>query len=350
MKLRTLTDGRYMFEYVDSQRKRVRLGLGKSKPIAEAKAAKFTAWLLDGIDPRREMERVNEQARLSSITLRQYAYTFLKTHRMAKATKAYYEQRMVYLARCKSVVDVPMCEITKRAFRKYMDDRMAEGASATTVNGEKRTASAILGEAVNEGILSINPLSGLKALRGKRKRTIELTSEQVAGLVADIRDPVTQLIVKFAIYSGIRKNGILGLRISDVLFTDIGAIVRAKMKGGHYENVPISRYGAEVLREAIGERVEGYVFTGRAGGKHSERLSGFDKAVGRQGLTSVEGYKLRFHDLRHLYGTELLNAGVSLDDIALLLGHGSTAVTRIYTQRRMVSVAAGLEKQRRVGG
>jgi len=41
----------------------------------------------------------------------------------------------------------------------------------------------------------------------------------------------------------------------------------------------------------------------------------------------------RQHDLRHTFCTWLADAGVSMDDIALLVGHSSTWVTQRYRHR-----------------
>ncbi len=40
--------------------------------------------------------------------------------------------------------------------------------------------------------------------------------------------------------------------------------------------------------------------------------------------------RIRVHDGRHTYAVRLREAGVSLDDIAELLGHSDTKTTRIY--------------------
>ena len=55
----------------------------------------------------------------------------------------------------------------------------------------------------------------------------------------------------------------------------------------------------------------------------------FDRAVRKLGLT-VNGTKLRFHDLRHIFGTWLHQAGVSLDVIRPLLGHKDRETTDRY--------------------
>ena len=44
----------------------------------------------------------------------------------------------------------------------------------------------------------------------------------------------------------------------------------------------------------------------------------------------VNGTKLRFHDLRHVFATWLHSAGVSLDDIRDLLGHKDRDTTDRY--------------------
>ena len=55
----------------------------------------------------------------------------------------------------------------------------------------------------------------------------------------------------------------------------------------------------------------------------------FDRAVRKLGLT-VNGTKLRFHDLRHVFGTWLLREGVSLDVLRELLGHRDRDTTDRY--------------------
>jgi len=55
----------------------------------------------------------------------------------------------------------------------------------------------------------------------------------------------------------------------------------------------------------------------------------FDRVVRKVGLT-VDGTKLRFHDLRHIHATWLLRAGVSLDALRELLGHRDRKTTDRY--------------------
>ena len=55
----------------------------------------------------------------------------------------------------------------------------------------------------------------------------------------------------------------------------------------------------------------------------------FNRAVRKIGLT-VNGTKFIFHDLRHVFATWLLCAGVSLDAIRELMGHKDRTTTDRY--------------------
>jgi integrase len=51
---------------------------------------------------------------------------------------------------------------------------------------------------------------------------------------------------------------------------------------------------------------------------------------------------IRIHDLRHIVGLKLVNAGVSLEVIASVLGHTTTNVTKRYSKVRMETAGKAL--------
>ncbi len=139
-------------------------------------------------------------------------------------------------------------------------------------------------------------------------------------------------IVEFAIYSGFRKENILGLKIESIKFHDLTPTGEAELviKGGRTEKFPLYPLAIEVLKRAIGNREKGYVFLNpHTNTRYYSILKTFDRAVRKTSLT-VGGKKLRFHDLRHVFATWLHKSGVSLDIVRLLLGHRDRETTDRY--------------------
>jgi integrase len=52
---------------------------------------------------------------------------------------------------------------------------------------------------------------------------------------------------------------------------------------------------------------------------------------------------LRKHDLRHLLGNTMVSRGATPEEIAALLGHSSTAVTRRYAKAEVESKADSIK-------
>ena len=98
----------------------------------------------------------------------------------------------------------------------------------------------------------------------------------------------------------------------------------------------------------IGLREEGFVFINpKTGTRYHSIHKTFDKVVRRVGLT-VDGTKLRFHDLRHVFATWLLNAGVSLDMLRPLMGHRDRNTTDRYATIDKIVASEALNAMPRI--
>jgi site-specific recombinase XerD len=106
----------------------------------------------------------------------------------------------------------------------------------------------------------------------------------------------------------------------------------------------------DVLRRAIGDRKEGYVFINpQTGTRYTSIHKKFDQVVRELGLTAADGTKLRFHDLRHVFATWLHREGVSLDSLRFLLGHLDRTTTDRYTTVDRVALGDVLSLLPRLG-
>ena len=95
-----------------------------------------------------------------------------------------YKYRFKNLSRCPELVDVPICEISKRVMIDYMHAQMAQdGVKAATVNKEASMVKCMLFRAVEWDIIDSNPLQGMRLFKESEKRRVFLTPEQAGELM-----------------------------------------------------------------------------------------------------------------------------------------------------------------------
>ena len=221
---------------------------------------------------------------------------------------------------------------------RYRVDK--EDASNATANREAAMIRNMLNRAADWGILQYNPIQGLKLLKEKPKRDVRITVDQARALVSALPSPLDN-IVEFAIYTGLRKENILSLRIDQV---EIGesARIRVTQKGGKPLTIPINQHAANLFKRVIGERTTGYVFINpKTDTRYKSINRTFDRTVRKLGL-EVNGEKLRFHDLRHVFATWLADSGVPLTHIQILLGHTDIKTTDRYINAGIEEAGRGL--------
>lgn len=182
--------------------------------------------------------------------------------------------------------------------------------------------------------------------------TKSLTDEQLRALVSELRRRATSddltakrdyALLLFYVFTGMRRNEVLGLRGKDVEFKDDRLVIRSRVKGGDYT-------GREVRDPLLRTALESYlVASGRANVLHSDRplWTRHDKA-GRPGapLTShafvgnlkryakEAGIKhIHLHQTRHTYARLIAEQTGSIVETQDALGHKNPSTTRVYVQR-----------------
>jgi len=159
----------------------------------------------------------------------------------------------------------------------------------------------------------------------------------------DVLGPVLRVLVLAAAMTGLRQSELLGLRWRDVDWTVQRIRVRnAFVRGEHSgegksdlstrRSVPMAdRLAGELdrwsKRTAYGAEEE-LVFAHPQSGKTLDRskvTKRFKEACLTAGVTPV-----RFHDLRHTFGTRLAATGQPIRSIQEFLGHADVKTTQIY--------------------
>jgi integrase len=187
--------------------------------------------------------------------------------------------------------------------------------------------------------LPVNPVADVEKPPLNRSGDIDVFSpEEVLALVRAAASEQDAALFLTAAFTGLRRGELLALRWRDVDFT--GSVIRVRSsyaggalttpKSGKVRSVPMAPDVAAALAK-LGQRHgstsdDDLVFIGRLGGYLDPRALGrrYDTALKRAGLR-----RLRFHDLRHTFGTRMI-AKADIRRVQEWIGHADIQTTMRY--------------------
>ena len=243
-------------------------------------------------------------------------------------------------------------EVTVEHIEKALERAELAGKSAQTVNHIVVDCRRLIRAAIaSQRWKGHDPTPYLRrrALRPAERATLTVpeASRLLEGVSGKYRG-----IYALALYLGLRKGEILGLRRSDVDLEQLELRVRFShgrpvTKNGQWRTLPICSELATILRAWLDELVDvagDVLFPGRSAGGRM----GIDAAISKRlrfALDSVGIVKptIRFHDLRHTFASLADEAGIAEGVVAKVLGH-SPSITERYTHRRVALVRQDLER------
>ncbi len=179
----------------------------------------------------------------------------------------------------------------------------------------------------------MNPATNVERFRiPKRALPKFMTSDDLRKFFGACRADERRLFMAILL-TGMRKGEAEFLTWDDVSFELAVIFIREKPDLGWQPKtderlIPISPILAAVLSEQRAGRGGGaWVFANKEGGRDTHMLEKLKGVCRRAGIKTST-----VHALRHSFGAHLRMAGVSLADIADLLGHKDLATTQIYAK------------------
>ncbi len=187
--------------------------------------------------------------------------------------------------------------------------------------------------------LPLNPAAEVEKPPAQQSGDIEVFSpEEVMALVRAAASEQDAAIYLTAAFTGLRRGELLALRWRDVDFS--GQVIRVRAsyaegalttpKSGKVRSVPMAPDVATALAK-LGQRErwtgdDDLVFVGQAGSYLDGRAlrRRYDSALARADLR-----KLRFHDLRHTFGTRMI-AKADIRRVQEWMGHADIQTTMKY--------------------
>lgn len=220
-----------------------------------------------------------------------------------------------------------------------------------------------LQDAIDDGYMRNNPLPEMKRYEWKAPQITILTKEQLKIFLAAVKEYHSiYLEVLLALFCGLRKGEILGLKVSDFdkdaqtidierqITRDYEIVIRNdhtyKIQGqkmsvkppkslSSYRTLKISSFIFKELADRIAENKEiletcgekqwaEYICLGVKGNIKCESTYGeaLKRICARNGLP-----RITMHGLRHMFATILIEQNVPLEKISKLMGHKSISTT-----------------------
>lgn len=269
--------------------------------------------------------------------------------------------------------DVPLVEVTRHEGRKWISDLMATETKISAAERKRREDpeyepvpaylaassvqrifgifSASLMAAVDAEILEANPLHRLKLPARPPAQERYLTKAEYRSLDSVIDTVLDAAIIGLLIGSGMRWGEAMGLHAHRVdrerkmihiveTWDEASGMIKPYPKGKLARSVPLLDW-VEVLLDELNVPAAadcghvhqvGVCRSGLLLHRPSKmtNIDNWRKRVWAPALREAGIGHARPHDLRHTYASWLIQSGVSLEEVARLLGHASASTTKRY--------------------
>lgn len=243
--------------------------------------------------------------------------------------------------------DVPLQSVRHGDVQKWVSG--IDRAPATVVKIH-RVFSQILGYAMKDERLSVNPAKGVSLPRPQAAEKRYLTHQQVEALATACGD--WGLIVRFLAYTGLRWGELAALRVKRLDFdarritvaesvTPVeGKMIFSDTKGHESRRVPMPVFLiGDLLAQVEGKEADDLVFTGPRGAvlraQVFQRAALRDAAISQGLATAVmnDADEVEWtdvfhpHELRHTAASLAIASGANVKIVQNMLGHKSATMT-----------------------
>jgi integrase len=285
-----------------------------------------------------------EQVAPGKITLHEVAEAWIESKKIRAKTRRNYRESLdlVILPRFGKM---KVSAITVDHIAKLVRDLEKDGKAPSTISNHLKPLSGALAFAVRRRYISSSPYDALtrddRPAKQNKTEPHEWSDDEIAALIGAAERMAKQrdarqdysLVIRTALYTGLRQGELLGLTWADVDFENAELRVRRQwLRDGTYgepktaagvRRVPLSQDMVKRLKEwklrSRHSADEHPVFAGRDGrplGHRNLSRRGFEKA---RDLAGIEG--VTFHDMRDAFASRMVSRGTDVVSLAKVMGH-----------------------------
>ncbi|MFC2135575.1 site-specific tyrosine recombinase XerD [Bacteroidota bacterium] len=232
-------------------------------------------------------------------------------------------------------------EVDSELLSKYFEIQRKAGIGNSSSSRYLSAIKGFFNFLFSNNYIHNNPTEKLASSKISRKLPVVLTFEEIELIlnVPDVKDKLglrDKALLELFYSSGLRVSELIGLKISELFFSD--EVIRVLGKGSKERIVPIGQSAVEwitryltnsrPLIEKKGKSLN-HVFLNARGAKLSRM--GIWKIVNKYTQEAGIDKEVHPHTFRHSFATHLLEGGADLRAVQEMLGHADISTTQIYT-------------------
>ncbi|MTI82317.1 MAG: integrase [Firmicutes bacterium] len=265
---------------------------------------------------------------LSQRTISSYANTLLRFEKWIEQTYGQFDATA----------------ITPLDIADYRRQLSKKDKKPATINHALDVLNSFFTWAYGEAIVQANPTAGIKRVQEQKNAPRWLDRRELGALIRSVQKYGKErdiVLIMILLHAGLRVSEAVALRLEDIVLRERSGFVRVwEGKGGKYREVPLNITVRRVMEGYLKGAEEGWLFPGRRGGHITSRAAeNVIKKYGRLAQVNVTP-----HMLRHCFGKMLIDAGESLDRVAVLMGHANLNTTARYTRPSTQDLECAVEK------
>lgn len=266
---------------------------------------------------------------------------FLATKRIEGRSQKTIDRYSYVIKRMMEYLNMPIKDMDVYSLRLYLAEMEMNGSKDSTLNGIRWIMCSFFGWLHDEGFIEKNPTANLGKIKCKkeiRKPFSKVEIEKIKNICGNERD---RAIVEFLLSTGCRVSELVGVDRSDINFQSQECKILGK---GNKERIVF-------LNDVCLLHIKSYLDSRSDDlpalfiGKGSDRMTTGGIRFMLNNIAEKAGVEdVHPHRFRRTVATYLIDRGMSVQDLAVILGHSNINTTMAYVYSDIENVKTAYKK------
>lgn len=224
--------------------------------------------------------------------------------------------------------------------RRWIVKLSEKNISKNTINRKLASLKSYFNFLVATNTIDISPLESHKNLKTVKKIINPFTEQEINEVfknfeLLDLKNKRDQLVIEILYSTGIRREELINIKISDIYFDQ--KLIKVLGKRNKERLVPmLPKLSHNIDLYIKNNDPEKFLFESKPQRKIS--ISTLYRLVNKYFRVVSTKTKISPHVLRHTFATHMYNNGADINSIKEILGHASLSSTELYTKVKLPKI------------